>query len=200
VLQTRTTDAHGLAAVCVRHGLIPCSPHNPSLAITIRTIEIYRIFHLRCPRLSILAFIRGIHDLQLKAPATHLIDEQFSIAFDLYSAIRREVRGRIMKALGRDAPEWRLRHACPCCLYRLKEEKKLRFTMLLTMDGNNSAKRIPRRRENDEGATISIERLDERLGGEGYFLLREEIERWANEVTSSVHSKVCVSVYPDFSS
>jgi hypothetical protein len=64
--------------------------------------------------------------------------------------------------------------------------------MLIAMDGNNSAKRIPKRRaKEDGGALASREREDTREGGGDYFLSREEVDRWANEVMAPmVHAKV----------
>jgi hypothetical protein len=45
-------------------------------------------------------------------------------------------------ALGRNSPDWRLRHACPACTYKLKNENSLLFSLLFTMDGNDSLKQI----------------------------------------------------------
>lgn len=49
------------------------------------------------------------------------------------------------KALRRDSKDWRLCHVCPSCTYKLESEEKLKFSMLYTMDGNDSLKRIQRR-------------------------------------------------------
>jgi hypothetical protein len=187
-IQTFTTDTHGIAAVFLRHGLLPCSPERPRLAITIRTMEIFRVLHLRSPHLSIQAFAKGLLDLHFVPPASYLND-QFSVAFDLFNAILREVKKRVMQHLKRDATDWRILHACPCCTHRLKDEPALLFSMLFAMDGNDSAKRIARRREDEEGLQSS-ERLDSRVGGEEYFLSRDEVDRWAHEVASAAHAKV----------
>jgi hypothetical protein len=190
-LELRSSDIHGFAPVCLRYGLIPCSPNNPHFAISIRTMEIYRTFRLRSPRLVIQQFTKGLLDLHHSPPSQHL-SEQFSIAFDLYNEILRQVKTHIMRSLGRDTPAWRMKNACPACQYRLKDEPQLRFSMLLAMDGNNSAKRIPRRKAADDGVTLqSNERIDTREGGGDYFLSREDVDKWAKEVLNTlVHAKV----------
>jgi hypothetical protein len=59
--------------------------------------------------------------------------------------IREEVLRRVNAALGREAADYRLRHSCPACTYKLQDEGDLIFEMLVTMDGNDSLKRILRR-------------------------------------------------------
>jgi hypothetical protein len=61
----------------------------------------------------------------------------------------------IAKALRRDSPDWRLKHACPACTYILTDEEQLTFNMLYAMDGNDSLKRVLRR---------SLDASDESLG------------------------------------
>lgn len=70
--------------------------------------------------------------------------EIFSTAYDLYLGLREGANARVLKALGRDHL-WRRKNACPACTYRLKDEEKLTFSILVTMDGNDSLKRIIRR-------------------------------------------------------
>ncbi|KAF8123664.1 hypothetical protein K438DRAFT_1792231 [Mycena galopus ATCC 62051] len=87
-------------------------------------------------------------------------------------------------ALGRDAPDWRLKHTCPACMYKLKGEDALIFSMLTTMDGNDSLKRVLRHSKTDgseEEPTLgpSKEREDSRDGGEDYFLSRDQVDKWA---------------------
>jgi hypothetical protein len=48
-----------------------------------------------------------------------------------------------MQTLGRDLT-WRLKHACPACMYKLKGEDTLIFDILTTMDGNDLLKRVLR--------------------------------------------------------
>jgi hypothetical protein len=52
-----------VTAAFVRNGLMPSAPLKPSVAIDIQALELYRISHLRCPRISIQSFVRTICDL-----------------------------------------------------------------------------------------------------------------------------------------
>ena len=100
---------------------------------------------------------------------------QLSVAYDLYLAVRRIVEQRVRVALRRDAPNYRLKHCCPACTYRLKDEKQLSFSLLFTMDGNDSLKRV-RRRTPALDDTKSCERPDTRKCEDEYFLSRQVVD------------------------
>ncbi|KAJ7719756.1 hypothetical protein B0H14DRAFT_3098579 [Mycena olivaceomarginata] len=180
---------------------MPAAPYSPNVAITIRTLEIFRVMQLRCPRLGVQAFVRALCDIHGVPPRPYL-GAQFSVAFDVYLAIRAEVDKRTQAALGRDTPNWRLKNACPCCLYKLEGEAVLHIPLLCTFDGNNSLKRFWRRERewvDDSGVAVpgaSKERRDDRVAPGDRYLPREEgfepgtgvddpdddgcDERWAN--------------------
>ena len=40
--------------------------------------------------------------------------------FDIYLTIIEEVRNRVLSALGRDTPHWRVLHGCPACSYKVR--------------------------------------------------------------------------------
>ncbi|KAJ6456048.1 hypothetical protein C8R45DRAFT_1056474 [Mycena sanguinolenta] len=147
---------------CVRQGWIPVSPYFPNVVITIRALEAYRVTHLRCPRLGIQAFVRALCDIHGVAPRPWL-SSQFSTAFDVYLEIRARVEKRVQIALGRDSPNWRLKNACPACLYKLDGKPRLQLPFLCTMDGNNSLSRF------------------EAFRGRDYYLSREAVDKWAKE-------------------
>ncbi|KAJ7226507.1 hypothetical protein B0H12DRAFT_1205258 [Mycena haematopus] len=177
-------DAY-IASACVRRGWIPVSPWTPTVAITIRALEVYRVAHLRCPRLGIQAFTRALCDIHGVAPRQWL-GSQFSVAFDAYLAIRALVDKRVQAALGRDAPNWRLKNACPCCLYKLEGEPCLKIPFMCTFDGNNSLSRYEKREklEDEDGVHApgaSTERLDNRVAPGDYYLPREEVDKWAKD-------------------
>ncbi|KAJ7473405.1 hypothetical protein FB451DRAFT_1035558 [Mycena latifolia] len=175
----------GVAAALVLEGLMPCAPWSPSVAITIRVLEAYRVTHVRCPQLTIQSFVKALCDMHGSAYKPYLC-QQFSISYDIYLQIRRETDDRIMHALGRDST-WRMKHACPACTYKLEGEEKLIFDMLTTMDGNDSLKRVLRRTkttmaEDETGEPTlgkSSERQDGRDAGDGYYLSREKVDKWA---------------------
>ncbi|KAJ6586510.1 hypothetical protein DFH09DRAFT_1245702 [Mycena vulgaris] len=165
---------------------MPVSPWTPNVVITIRALEVYRVAHLRCPRLGIQAFVRALCDIHGVAPRQWL-GAQFTVALDVYLAIRVIVDQRVQVALGRDTPHWRLRNACPCCLHKVEGEEPLEIPLLTTFDGNNSLSRFDRREKvvvDEEGTTApgaSRERLDNRVAPGDYYLTREEVNRWGKE-------------------
>lgn len=56
-----------VTATIVRYGLMPCAPYQPTVAITIRALEFYRITHLHCPHVSIHSFVKTLCNLHSKA-------------------------------------------------------------------------------------------------------------------------------------
>ena len=70
----------------------------------------------------------------------------------------------MQQVLLRDTLDWRLQNACPACTYKLEDKEKLKFSMLYTINGNNSLKRIvqheavPKTRENTSNLNIPIVR------------------------------------------
>ena len=182
----------GIPAALVRQGLVPCAPFSPTLTFTTRLLELYRNNHLRCPHLAIQPYVKSLCDLHGVSYRPYL-SQQFSIAYDLYLLIREDVLSHVNIALERDSPYYRLRHACPACTYKLQGEPKLIFEILVTMDGNDSLKRILRQdppaapaegEATPEGPEVgeSRERPDSRKVGGDYLISRENVDRWAKTV------------------
>ncbi|KAG1892860.1 uncharacterized protein F5891DRAFT_963824 [Suillus fuscotomentosus] len=146
-----------LASALVRHGVIPCSPINPSVGMTIDCLEFYRIARQRCPNFSIQAFTKTLCDLQGKRFHSYL-SCQLSITLDLYLLICTQVRSLVQEAIGQSAIDWNLKHACPACLYALDAEPQLKFSLLYAMDGNNSLKRVLKRVPDKEHAEDLVSR------------------------------------------
>ncbi|KAF8144514.1 hypothetical protein K438DRAFT_1910939 [Mycena galopus ATCC 62051] len=165
---------------------MPTTAYDPNVLITVRALEVFRTMQLRFPRLGIQAFVRGLCDLHGVPPHSNL-GAQFSIAFDVYLSIRAAANKRVQAALSRDTPNWRLKNACPACMYKLEGEKDLPLPFLATMDGNNSLKRFWRRRGEKFGAdgrTVpgeSKERDDNRIVPGDYYLPRMEVDAWAKD-------------------
>lgn len=173
-----------LASGLVRVGLFPCAPISPTVAITTRVLETFRLLYLRCPRMSIQPFVKTLCDLH-GVPFRPYLSQQFTICYDLYLEILGNVRRRVRVALGRDGRDWRLTNTCPSCMYTLDDETDIGFGMLFTMDGGDSLKRLERRGDGiDEQGGIapglgpSIESIDSRVGGEDYFIPRTEVDEW----------------------
>ncbi|KAJ7664009.1 hypothetical protein DFH06DRAFT_1268637 [Mycena polygramma] len=165
---------------------MPVAPYFPTVVITIRALEVYRVTHLRCPRLGIQPFVRALCDIHGVAPRPWLAS-QFSVAYDLYLAIRAAIDQRVQRALGRDTPNWRLKNACPACMYKVEDEPTLIFPFLSTIDGGNSLSRYEQREreEVDEDGTTapgaSKARRDERVTPGDYYISREEVDTWSKE-------------------
>ncbi|KAJ7609967.1 hypothetical protein FB45DRAFT_982293 [Roridomyces roridus] len=159
-------------------GLMPSAPLQPTIAVTVRVLEAYRIMHCRCPQLAILSFFKSLCDIHQVEFQSYLT-QQFSIAYDLYLDILRRCDRRVLDVLGRDSPSWRMKNACPACMYELEGEDNLIFRILTAMDGNDSLKRILRRDKDDRSK--SSELRDDRDAGDGFFLTREKVDRWAKD-------------------
>ncbi|KAJ7698838.1 hypothetical protein B0H14DRAFT_3528743 [Mycena olivaceomarginata] len=129
-----------IASAFVRNGLMPCSPHEPSVVVTVCVLEVFRVLQLCCPRLGMQALSGG----SATCTALHLDHTwaKFSIAYDVYLSIRAEVDKHVKATLGRDTPNWRLKNACPACMYKLEGESPLKLPLITTQDGNNSMKRF----------------------------------------------------------
>lgn len=176
----------------IRQGLLPCAPWSPTTAITARALEMFRVARLRCPTLSVHAWTKGLCDLH-GLPFRAYLGQQVSICYDLYLQILQTVDSRVNKALGRDAPDWRLKNCCPACTYKLEGEAKMIYSILIPVDGNNSLKRVLRKEpgvldENGNPKHGTGERFDPRTESAGgdYFRTREEVDLWSKEVLSTL--------------
>jgi len=116
------------------------------------------------------------------------ISRQLTIAFDQYLQILRYVQHMTLTTICRMGPLWRLKNACPACTYILQGEPELRFSLLYTMDGNDSLKRAVRQAEDadevDEADEVSTQ-CEELLPGQvltcDRFLTREEVDVFAKD-------------------
>ncbi|KAJ3794127.1 hypothetical protein GGU11DRAFT_846356 [Lentinula aff. detonsa] len=165
VLEGWTTMDHSNADIdpywscsLVRNGLFPCSPGIATVGITTRTLETFHLQSLRCPRLSIKAFVKSLCDIQ-GVPFKPYLQVQFSIAFDVYLNVLGHVHGRVQAALGRNSSDWRLANACPCCLYRIEAFDQ------------TDPPQLPK----------SKEYTDTWDAGGDYYLSREEVNQWSKE-------------------
>ena len=183
---------------------MPCAPYSPTTTISIRALELFRLTHHRCPHVSVNSFVKTLCDIHVVPFKSYLL-RQFTIAFDLYLSIRTAVDRLVQISLDRDGADYRIKHLCPSCTYVLEDEEKLRFSMLYTVDGNDSLKRIIRREElpdpTTEGPAVeepsttepsttealpvlgpSSEVKDSRIAGRGVYLTREQVDEWAKEM------------------
>ncbi|KAF8339461.1 hypothetical protein F5887DRAFT_889178 [Amanita rubescens] len=185
----------GIAAALVRQGMVPCSPFAPKYTISIRTLKLFKNLRSRCPHLTVQPFVNGILDM-LGSSCQVSYYSLFSTAFDVYLEILNSTQHKVSKALQRDDPQWRLKNTCPACSYKLKGEKKLTFEMLITMDGNNSLKRLQRNISGENMTTKAPrgERIDSRPPPGDYYISREEVDKWARvHVEQEVNANTVIS-------
>ncbi|KAI6023157.1 hypothetical protein BKA83DRAFT_4053758 [Pisolithus microcarpus] len=177
------TDRY-LSSALVRHGLIPCSPITLKVAVTVSALNLYHTARQRCPHLSIQAYVRSLCDMH-RVPFYNHRSRQFSIALDVYLQILALVSNLVRRALQCDQPDWRLKHCCPACTYKLQDEPAMRFKMLFAQDGNDSLKRVATRvldgnlDDTDQLAT-SVPTLEHAFHHEQY-LTREFVEKFASD-------------------
>ncbi|KAG1870917.1 hypothetical protein F4604DRAFT_1881226 [Suillus subluteus] len=174
----------------MREGCIGASPIKPTVAITIRTLEVYRQTHRVCPRLSIHAEAKKLCHLHGIRYHQYLAD-QLWVAFDVYIEVQRRVDTRVDSALGRDSPNWHMLNACPACHYEVEDEPTMPFSFQLSMDGNNSAKLVdPILRHGNERPDPRDQRC--------YFWMSEEyVDRFKHEVCNARQQALLPTEVPD---
>ncbi|KAJ3519263.1 hypothetical protein NMY22_g13286 [Coprinellus aureogranulatus] len=169
----------------IRHGLIPSAPFTPAYAVSIRTLETYRKIHLRCPHLALEPFVKSLCDAY-GVLYRHSLQQIFSTCYDVYLRLRTEAEQRVLVELKRTGL-WRRKNACPACTYHLEGEAKLIFSILVTMDGNNSLKRILLRglfgafgvdEDGNPQPEHSKARTDSRTVAGDLYLEREAVDKW----------------------
>ncbi|CAA7264087.1 unnamed protein product [Cyclocybe aegerita] len=155
-------------------GYIPSTPLSPTIAISIKTLELFQRIRLCKASFSVEAFSKVLCDLY-GVPYQRCQCNALSAAFDVYLEILRTVDKRVAAFLGRDSPNWRVLNSCPPCTYELEGEPHLTFTRMFAMDGNNSLKRVEKIGERSIGDHRVFE-------GSDYYLSEEYVNQFADEV------------------
>ncbi|KAJ7711576.1 hypothetical protein B0H16DRAFT_1667755 [Mycena metata] len=176
------------AAAFFARGLVPCASHKPQVVFSIRLLELFHVVHLRTPQVSIQSWMKTMANLH-GVPFKPYQAQQFLIANDLYLGTLKASKQRVDRVLGRDDPRWRRKNCCLGCMNKLEGEALLKYSMLITMDGNDSLKRVLRKELanfDDQGNAlpgVSWERFDPRVAGAGgdYFLPRDQVNRWEKD-------------------
>ena len=116
----------------------------------------------------------------LQEPYHPYLCTQFSNAYDIYLSICRQVDKQINESLGYTTPAERLCRSCPPCFYSLHDEPELEFSCLVSIDGNNSLKRL--------GTSVHgvNERLDTRSITSDRWVSAEAVDCFKDEVPSRV--------------
>ncbi|KAG8733227.1 hypothetical protein FRC10_000340 [Ceratobasidium sp. 414] len=146
-----------------------CQNHQVNV-LCIDIAELLAAVQRRGPSVSIQVMAKAFCDLRNVPYETHF-RTQLTAALDVYLMIEREVGQRLAVAMGRDDPNWRLKNACMACTYRLENEPPMLYSMLVTMDGNDSLKHI-----------AQAAAADHRTYESSYYLTQAEVDTCANEV------------------
>ncbi|KAI0668815.1 hypothetical protein C8Q78DRAFT_978346 [Trametes maxima] len=155
-------------------GYLATTPILPTLAITFNILEHFRLLRLRKPSFSLEVFAKVLCDSYL-LPYRRRYHTALSDCFDVYLNILRTIKVCVNMALMRDAPDWRAKHSCPACCYKIEDEPPLKFDRLLCMDGNNSLKRIARFGDREVADTREFVASD-------YYLSTKFVDEFKNEV------------------
>ncbi|KAI0040617.1 hypothetical protein FA95DRAFT_1502561 [Auriscalpium vulgare] len=183
------TDVYPNVAM-MRAGYLGCAPLQPTVAISLRTLELYRQTHRANPRLSLQAQARAICAIH-NVPYRGYLCEQLRITFDVYLDVLDSVTRRVRAALGRDTPNWRMLNTCPACFYTLEDEPKLQYSFLCEMDGNNSLKRT------EASLRDQVERIDTRRARSDYWLSPEAVDVFKYEVKGPLTADPAAAVDED---
>ncbi|KAF6741184.1 hypothetical protein DFP72DRAFT_995472 [Ephemerocybe angulata] len=152
-------------------GYLGNSPVSPNLAISFKTLDLLKIIRQRRPSFSFEAFAKVLCDLY-QTPYRRQWRIALADAFDVFLTIKNNVEARIASALGRDSDNWRVLNACAACQYELEKEPELRYRILMSLDGNNSAKRVD---------TRFRKAGDMRIYTSDYFLDNSEVDKFKLE-------------------
>ncbi|OBZ76606.1 hypothetical protein A0H81_03873 [Grifola frondosa] len=161
-----------------RNGYLGTAPRNPTVALAFDVLEAYRQLHRVCPRLSIQGIVRVLCYLHM-VPYRRVLVDQFSIAFDVYLDIIHGVDERVWSALQRDVPNWHMLNACAACLYKVDDEVPLKFSLLTTMNGNQSLKLV------DNIFRVGVQRHEDRTCRTDMWISTAEVDRFKDEVCQS---------------
>ncbi|KAL6307956.1 hypothetical protein BKA93DRAFT_815632 [Sparassis latifolia] len=119
---TRTQDSHSAVLAIAASGYLAIIPVTPSLAISFKTLELFRCLRLQKASFSMEAFAKVICDYYA-VPYRRRYRSALSDAFDIYLTMQHMIEKRVQSALGRDTPNWWVLNACPACCYSVGERK-----------------------------------------------------------------------------
>ncbi|KAG8727744.1 hypothetical protein FRC11_012539, partial [Ceratobasidium sp. 423] len=163
--------------VLLKHGYLAPTPIQPRLAISIQVLDLYHALQCRGPSLSAQSIAKALCDLR-NVPYERYFRVQLVSAVDAFRMIQRNVQKRLDIAMGRDSPNWRMKHSCGACTYELADEPPLVHSRHVTMDGGDSLKHF-----------AAAGTADMRTFKSCYYLTRDEVNRFKNEVPRKSSTK-----------
>ncbi|KAI0753042.1 hypothetical protein C8Q80DRAFT_1342386 [Daedaleopsis nitida] len=187
----------------IKNGFLAATPVSPTIVVSLKTLELFYDIRRFKASLSVEAFTklicfryfvsliispRLLLTLTLvQVPYRRRFRKAISNTFDVYMTLMDQVHTNVQQALGRDAPNWRVLHACPACSYKLDGETPAMYERMVVMDGNNSLKRV---------ATGTRKVGDTCKFNSEYYLPPDVVERFAGEVKQR-QAQPHVEVPPD---
>ncbi|KAF9076441.1 hypothetical protein BDP27DRAFT_1210207 [Rhodocollybia butyracea] len=184
----RNSETKATSAL-VQAGYLPASPESPSIAVSLRTLELFYATRLFKPNFSVEAFAKTVCHLHSE-PYRRSYRTALSDTFDIYLAIIRKVQSKVAKELGQDSLDYRARNSCPPCTYELEGEPPQTFSRMVVIDGNNSLKRLD--------GIGKREVSDTRVFGESdYYLSEEFVNRYADEIPARPQPNATAEVEED---
>ncbi|KAI0676054.1 hypothetical protein C8Q78DRAFT_1074995 [Trametes maxima] len=168
------TGSQTAVVALAEQGYMATTPISPSLAISFRTLELFRLIRLRKPSFSTEAFAKLVCDCYA-LPYRRRYRSALSDSLDIYLNILRVIEKRVTAALERDTPDWRVLNACPACCYKVEDEPELIFERMFSMDGNNSLKRIIKIGDRETAQRRVFSESD-------YYLPTDFVDRYKDEV------------------
>ncbi|KAJ3717729.1 hypothetical protein C8R42DRAFT_610832 [Lentinula raphanica] len=172
-----------VALVCA--GYLGTAPEQPSLAISLQTLELFHTLRLFKPSLSIEAFAKTIcHSYSIPYRRGHRAE--LSNAFDIYLTIQRNLHKRVAQELGHTSPDYRVLNSCPACCYELEDEPPLEFSRMWVADGNNSLKRMA-----GVGGRANVD--VQIFNDSDYYLSSEFVNSFADEVIPALRAMLRVT-------
>lgn len=133
-------EGQTLAEALVTAGYLGTTPISPTLAISLKTLELFRCIRLFKASFSTEAFTKLLcHQYYVSVgppltitrltlcqiPYRRYYRTALADAFDIYITIRNEVHQRVMGALGRSDSEWRAVNGCPACAVQVSGQVQL---------------------------------------------------------------------------
>ncbi|KAG8689494.1 hypothetical protein FRC11_002288 [Ceratobasidium sp. 423] len=154
-------------ATLLHNGYLGCSPDRPVLAISILVLRVLAAVLRRGPSVSLQVMSKVFCNLR-NVPYQPYFRVQLTSALDAFQMIRREQKRRLRIAMGENLE---IHTACAACMYKLKNEPNLCYSMLVTCDGNDSLKRC-----------AAAARADLHCYESDYFISREQVNQFQHEV------------------
>jgi hypothetical protein len=169
----------------ISRGYLPTTPINPLVAISLRTLEFYKLLQQRKPSFSVEAFTKVLCDLYGVSDCTFKLFQisdfsehpyrrrwcwLFGNVFETFLSIMRATDIRVNAALNCCSEHWRVLNTCSACMYELEGEPSLRYRFQISMDGNDLQKRMK-----DKGVAGDVRELQD----SDYWISAAEVDQWA---------------------